>query len=80
MVGISSRDSGSLMLQSLHQLVFHPPRTSMTRIVEHEALNLRKVFQEPRLTPLSQGVVRTIPASVLEEKRDVFGAVSLVIG
>ena len=64
----------------LHQLLFHPPRTGMTRRVEHQALSLREVFQAPRLTSLPLSIVRTIRASVLQEKKDVLGAVSLVTG
>ena len=52
----------------------------MTRRVEYQALNLMEVFQEPRLTPLAVNVVRNIRGSVLQEKRDVLGAVSLVTG
>ena len=52
----------------------------MTRRVEHQALSLMKVFQAPRLTPLSPSVVKTIHESVLHKKKDVLGAVSLVTG
>ena len=38
------------------------------------------MFQAPKLTLLSRSVVRTIQASVVQEKRDVLGAVSLVTG
>ena len=68
----------NFQLQRLCQLVFHPPRTGMTIRVQHQALNLRKVFQAPRLTPLALSVVRTNWASVFKEKRDVLGAFSLV--
>ena len=47
-VEIAYRVNISFLLQLLHQLVFHPPRISMTRRVEHQALNLREVFQAPR--------------------------------
>ena len=77
---ISRRVSRSFGLQPLHQPVFHPPRTGMTRRVDHQSLNLREVFQAPRLTPLSLGVVRTIWVSILKEKRDVLGEVNLVTG
>ena len=79
-VEITCNVSRSFGIQPLHQLVFHSPRTGMTRRVEHEALNLREVFQAETFTSLSLSVVRTIWASVLQEKRDVLGAVSLVIG
>ena len=79
-VEIARRVSRSLQLQPLHQVVFHPPRTGMTRRVEHQALNLKEVFKEPRLTPLALSVVRTILASLLQEKKDVLGAISLVTG
>ena len=59
-VEIAHSVSRSFWLQSLHHLVFHPPRTGMTIRVQHQALNLRKVFQAPRLTPLALSVVRTI--------------------
>ena len=77
---IARRVSRSFQLPPLRQLVFHPPRTGITRKVEHQALNLREVFQAPRHIPIALGVVRTIRASVLREKRDVLGAVSLVTG
>ena len=80
MVKIACRASRSFQLHPLHQLMFHYPRTSKTRRVEHKALNLREVFQAPRLTPLSLGVVRTIWVSILKEKRDVLGEVNLVTG
>ena len=79
-VEIARRVGKSFWPQPLQQLVFHPPRTSMTRRVENQALNLREVFQAPRLTPLSLSVVRTIQASVLQERRDVLDVVSLVTG
>ena len=47
---------------------------------KYQALNLMEVFQEPRLTPLAVSVVRNIRGSVLQEKWDVLGAVSLVTG
>ncbi|XP_069147059.1 uncharacterized protein [Solanum lycopersicum] len=43
-------------------------------------LSLREVFKEPRLTPLALTVVRTVQASVSQEKKDFLGAVSLVTG
>ena len=39
-----------------------------------------EVFQAPRLIPLALSMVRTIQASVLQEKRDVLGMVSQVTG
>ena len=77
-VEIAQRVSRSFQLQDINHLVFHPPRTGMTIRVEHQTLNLRKVFQAPRLTSLSLSVVRTIRASVLHEKRNVLGAIILV--
>ena len=59
-VEVARRVSKSFQLQLLRQLVFHPPRIGMTRRVEHHTLNLREVFQAPRLTPLALSVVRTI--------------------
>ena len=79
-VEIARRVSRTFRLQPLHQLVFHHARTVMTRMVEHHALNFREVFQEPRLNPLALTVVRTIWTSVLKDKKDVLGAVSLVTG
>ena len=79
-VEIAHRDSRSFWLQPLHQLVFYPPITGTTRRVDQKALNLKEVFQAPRLTPLSLSLVRTIRVSVLREKRDVLGAVNLVNG
>ena len=66
-VEIARRVNKSIKLHPIHQLVFHPPRTAMTRRVEYKALNLKEVFQARRLTPLSISMVRTIPASVLRE-------------
>ena len=77
-VEITRKVSRSFPLKPLYQFVFHLSRTGMTRRVEHQTLNLREVFQAQRLTPLALSVVRTIRASVLQKKRDVLGAVSLV--
>ena len=79
-VEIARRVSKSFRLQPFYQPLFHPPRTGMTRRVEHEPLNLREVFQAPRCTPLVLSVVRTIRASFLQEKTNVLGVVSLVTG
>jgi len=49
------------------------------RIVGHQALSLREVFQEIGPTQLVQSVVRTIQASVLQARKDVLGVASLVI-
>lgn len=77
-VEIARRVGRSFQLQPLHHIVFHPPSTGMTRRIEHQALSLREMFQAPRLTPPALTVVRTIWTSVLKEKKDVLGAVSLV--
>ena len=77
-VDIACRVSRSFWLQLLHPLVFHPPRIGTTRRVEHQDLNLREVFQAPRLTTLALSVVRTIGASVSQEKKNGLGAFSLV--
>ena len=79
-VGIARRVSRSFNLHPRCKLEFHPPRIGTTRRVEHQDLNLREVFQAPRLTPLALSVVRTIRASVLQEKKDVLDVVSLVTG
>ena len=79
-VEIDHKVSRSFQILLLRHLVFHPPRTGMTRRVDHQSLNLREVFQAPRLTPLALSMIRTIWASVLQEKRNVLGEVSLVIG
>ena len=70
----------SFWLQTLHHLVFHPPRIGMTRRAEHQSLSLREVFQAPTLTPLDLSVVRTNRACVFQEKNDVLDVVSLVTG
>ena len=77
-VKITRRVSKSFQLQPLRWLVFHPPKTGMTRRLEHHALSLREVCQVPRLTPLTLSVVKTIRASVSQEKKDDLGADSLV--
>ena len=77
-VGITRSFSRSLQLQYLHQLVFHPPSFEMIRKVGHQALSLKAVFQALEPTQLSQSVVRTIRVTVLHEKKDALGVVSLV--
>ena len=77
---VACRVSRSFQLHPLHQLVFHLPRKGMTRRLEIQALSLREVFQAPTLTPLALSVVRAIRAYVLQEKKDVLGAVSLFTG
>ena len=54
---IALRVSKSFKLQPLHQLEFHPPRTGMTRRLDHQYLSFREVFQAPRLTPLAVSVL-----------------------
>ena len=66
---IARRVSINFQLQRLHLLVFHYPRTGMTRRLDHQALSLMELFQAPRLIPLALSVVRTIRANVLKEKR-----------
>ena len=77
---VDCRVNKSFQLQPVRLLVFHPPRTGMTRRLEHHALSLREVFQVPKLTQLSLSEVRIIGASVSQEKKDVLGAVSLITG
>ena len=77
-VEIAGRVSRCFKLQTLHQLVFHPPRIDTTRREEHQVLSLREVFQVPTLIPLSLSVVRTIQACVFAKKKDVFYLVSLI--
>ena len=79
-VEIAHRVSRSFQLQPLHQLVFHTPKSGMTRRVEHQALNLREVFQAPRLTPLALSVVRIIQVSASQERKDVLVMIILVTG
>ena len=52
--------NGIFLPQPLHELVFHPPRTGVTRRLENKALSLKQVFKAQRITPLSLSVVRTI--------------------
>ena len=74
------RVSNSFQLQPFHQLVFHPPRTGMTRRVEHQALSLKEVFLASRLTPLALSDVRIIRTIVSQEKKDSLGEVSVFTG
>ena len=50
----------------------------MIKRLEHHALSLREVFLAPTLTPIALTVVRTIRASVSQEKKDALGVVNLV--
>ena len=77
-VEITRRVSRSFQPLSLHHLVFYHLRTGLTIRVQHQALSVTEVFQAPRLTSLCLSVVRTIHASVSQEKKVVFGVVSLV--
>ena len=68
MVEISHKGRISFQLQPLHKLVFYPPRTGMTKSVEHQGLSLAQVFKEPRFTPHDLCVVKPIQASVSQQK------------
>ena len=59
-VEIARRVSICFQLLPLRQLVFRPSRTGMTRRLEHQAISLREVFQEPRLTPLALSVLGSV--------------------
>ncbi|KAH0761174.1 hypothetical protein KY290_017247 [Solanum tuberosum] len=77
-VDIARSFSRSLRLPHLHQPVSRPPSSEIIRRVEHQALSLKVVFQAPKPTQLDLSVGRTIRASVLQEKNDALGVVSLV--
>ena len=80
MVEIARRVKITSQPQYLHQLVFHPLRTGLTKSVEHQILSLKEVFKAPRHTPLALSVVKTIKASALQERKGVLYMVSVVTG
>ena len=54
---IARRIGISFQPQPFHKILFYPPKTCMIRRLGNQALSLREVLQEQRITPLSLSVV-----------------------